>query len=108
RLLPGLEGLARLFHRSINLLRWGEHRSGMFIEVAGRDRDGRPVERSWHLTAEGDDGPFVPAMAAAAIVRLVLDGKAPAAGASAATTLLELEHYRPWFAGKRIVSGFRQ
>jgi len=108
RLLPALGPLAGLFHRTINLLRWGEHRSGMFIEAQGRDANGCPVCRSWHLLAEEDDGPFVPAMAAAAIVRLMLDGTPPPSGARAATTGLELEHYEPWFAGKRIVAGFRE
>ncbi len=108
RLLPSLGPLASLFHRTINLLRWGEHRSGMFIEARGTDARGRPVCRSWHLLAEADDGPFVPAIAAAAIVRLMLDGTPPASGARAATTGIELSHYEPWFAGKRIVAGFRE
>jgi len=107
RLLPSLSPLAGLFHRTINLLRWGEHRSGMFVQAQGKDASGRPVCRSWHLLAEGDDGPFVPAMAAAAIVRLMLDGNPPPCGARAATTGIELSHYEPWFAGKRIVAGFR-
>ena len=46
-------------------------------------------------------------MAAAAIVRLMRDGALPSHGARSATTGLELEHYEPWFAGKRIVAGFR-
>jgi hypothetical protein len=106
RLLPSLGPLAGLFHRTINLLRWGEHRSGMFIEAQGTDADGRSVCRSWHLLAEGDDGPFVPAMAAAAIVRMMRDGTPPPNGARSATTGIELSHYEPWFAGKRIVAGF--
>ena len=39
RLLPSLSPLAGLFHRTINLLRWGEHRSGMFIASAGQRRE---------------------------------------------------------------------
>lgn len=108
RLLPTLAPLTGLFHLTINLLRWGEHRSGMFIAVEGRDRQGEAASRSWHLKAEGDDGPFVPAMAAAAIIRLLLDGTPPSPGARAATTVLELSHYQPWFAGKRIVAGFHE
>jgi hypothetical protein len=107
RLVSSLLPLAGLFHRTINLVRWGEHRSGMFIAVTGHDTNGRSVRRSWHLLAEGDDGPYVPAMAAAAIIRQVLEDKPPASGARPATIGLELAHYQPWFAGKRLVAGFR-
>jgi hypothetical protein len=34
-----------------------------------------PLARSWHLVAEGDDGPFIPAMAAEAIIRGWLSGQ---------------------------------
>ncbi|MGE0152866.1 MAG: DUF4166 domain-containing protein [Reyranellaceae bacterium] len=108
RLLPSLAPLAGLFHGATRLLGWGEHRSGMFIAARGRDLAGRRVEKSWHLTAEGDDGPFVPAMAAAAIVGLLLESRPPAAGARAASEALELAQYLPWFAGRRIACGFRQ
>ena len=40
----------------------------------------RSIERSWHMIAEGDDGPFIPSMAAEAIVRRSLDGRPPRAG----------------------------
>lgn len=108
RLLRSLAPFAGLFHRTINLLRWGEHRSGMLIAADGHDANGRRVSKSWHLLAEGEDGLFVPAMAAASIVRLMFDGAPPPPGARAATTGIELEHYEPWFAGKRIVAGFRE
>jgi hypothetical protein len=47
-------------------------------------------------------------MAAEAIVRHCLDGRAPAAGARAAATDLELADYESMFAKKRIVAGTRQ
>src|SRR6185436_1521357 len=89
RLLPSLLPFARLMPWASNRLRWGEHRGGMYVEVQGA-RAGAPAARSWHMIAEGDDGPFIPAMACAAFVRLCLAGKRPAPGARPATTDLEL------------------
>ncbi|WP_216361243.1 SDR family oxidoreductase [Caulobacter mirabilis] len=108
RLLPTLEPLAPLFHWAINRLRWGEHRGGMFVAVAGEDADGRPVARSWHLVAEGADGPFIPSMAAEATIRGLLDGRRPAAGARPATSDLELADFEPAFARKAIAAGVRE
>ncbi|WP_158813778.1 SDR family oxidoreductase [Methylocapsa sp. S129] len=93
RLLPNLAPLAPLFHAVLGKLRWGEHRGGMFVEIEGADDAGRAVRRSWHMLAEGDDGPLIPSMAIAAILRNELDGRRPAAGARAATGELELADY---------------
>ena len=107
-LLRTLVPIAPLMHRAINVLRWGEHRGGMFVSLAGAAADGRAIERSWHMIAEGDDGPLIPAMAAEAIIRQRLDGRRPAAGARAAVRELELSDYEPLFARRRIVSGVRE
>ena len=53
----------------------------MFIAITGVGPDGKRVERSWHLLAEGEDGPLIPSMAIAAIVRQGLDGRKPSHGA---------------------------
>lgn len=53
--LPSLEPLAPVFHKILNLMKFGEHRRGMFVHAVGH-KDGERVERSWHLLAEGDDG----------------------------------------------------
>ena len=58
-----------MFHAALSSLRWGAHRGGMLVEIEGADADGAPARRSWHMLAEGDDGPLIPAMAVAAIVR---------------------------------------
>jgi hypothetical protein len=105
RLLPSLAPFAPIFHHAINVLRWGEHRGGMFVAVSGRTADGQPIERSWHLLAEGDDGPLIPSMAAEAIVRHCLDGKRPAAGARPATADLEVADYDALFARRTIHTG---
>lgn len=107
RVLRSLIALAPLIHGVTRTLRWGEHRSGMFMEVEGMDDMGRPVTRSWHLTAEGDDGPYIPAMAVAAYIHKMLEGHTPLAGARAATRDLELADYERIFAGRSIAWGVR-
>lgn len=106
-LARSLTPLAPLMHWATNRLSWGEHRGGMFVAVEGADEAGRPIKRSWHLLAEGDDGPLIPSMAVEAIIRKALDGHMPAPGARAAVHDIELEDYEAVFAGKTIHSGFR-
>jgi Saccharopine dehydrogenase NADP binding domain len=108
RVLPSLTLLAPLMYRTMNVLTWGERRGGMFVEVTGRRADGTAVTSSWHLLAEGDDGPLIPCMAAEAVVRRVLDGAAPAPGARAAMRELELADYARAFARRTIHCGERQ
>jgi len=106
--LRSLTPLAPLFHRAAKFVRWGEHRGGMFVRVRGRTADGVEVCRSWHLIAEGDDGPFIPSMAASAIIRRILAGRRPESGARPATHELELADYQPMFVTRRIRTGRRE
>jgi len=99
--------LSGLFHAAKTGLKWGEDRGGMFVRVAGLDAEGRPAGRSWNLIAEGDDGPFIPAMAAAAIVLNLLNGRRPRSGARTAAGAVTLADYQPLFAARRIVTGVR-
>jgi hypothetical protein len=108
RVLPSLLPFASLMHAAINILRWGEHRGGMFVEVKGVASDGAARGRSWHLVAEGDDGPFIPSMAAAAIIARCLDGQLPPAGARSAVHDLDLADYERFFAARAIRIGTRE
>lgn len=105
--LPSLEPLSRLFYAVLNRMRYGEHRGGMFVHARGV-RDGRTKEISWHLLAEGDDGPLIPSMAIEAIVRKAIAGAPPETGARAATRALSLTDYDEMFKGRRIFTGFRK
>ena len=107
RLVRSLAPLAPLMHWATNVLRWGEHRGGMFVEVAG-EAEGARVTRSWHMIAEADDGPLIPSMACEAIIRHCLDGAPPAPGARAAVGDLELDDYEKLFARRAIVTGRRE
>src|SRR5262249_15599910 len=87
--LPSFAGLAPVAHLAIHVLRWGEDRGGMFVVVDGISDNGDPVRRSWHMIAEGSDGPMIPSMAAEAVVRKWLSGCEIAPGARNATRDLE-------------------
>ena len=88
-------------------LRWGEHRGGMFVVVEGSTEDG-PIERSWHLLVEGDDGPFIPSMTCEVILRRCLAGRVPAPGARSAAGELSLAEYEAPFARRAITTGTRE
>ncbi|MCV9963175.1 DUF4166 domain-containing protein [Pararhizobium sp. BT-229] len=108
RLVRSLSPLAPLFHRVSQRLSFGEHRGGMFVAVTGKAADGSALARSWHLVAEGDHGPFIPAMAAEAIIRGWLAGRKPEPGARAAAGDLSLADFEPLFSRFSILSGIRE
>jgi hypothetical protein len=107
KLIASLTPIAGLMHLATNRLRWGEHRGGMFVEIVGKDAS-RTRKRSWHLLAEGDDGPLIPSMAVAAILHRVLAERKPPPGARAATGDLELEDYEALFVSRTIYAGIRE
>jgi Domain of unknown function (DUF4166)/Saccharopine dehydrogenase NADP binding domain len=108
RVLPTLRPLSPLFFYAIKLLRWGEHRGGMFVEVQGLTMDGQPLHRSWHLLAEGEDGPYIPCMALQAVVQKVLAGRAPKSGARPASGDVEVADYLDLFVSRTIYAGVRE
>src|SRR5207237_871918 len=107
-IFKSLSPFAPMMYRTINVLHWGEHRGGMFVQVEGEDAIGQPFVRSWHLLAEGDHGPLIPSMASEVIIRKYLDGVAPPSGARSAATDLELSDYQAAFARRTITTGIRQ
>jgi hypothetical protein len=107
RIVRSLTPLAPLMHWATNHLRWGEHRGGMFVEISGIGAEGGATTRSWHLLAEGRDGPLIPSMAVQAIVQKHLDGASPAAGARACTDEVELADYENLFSTRTIYTGIR-
>jgi hypothetical protein len=108
KLIPSLSPFGRFFYVVINMLRWGEHRGGMFVEVEGMMTNGEKVKKSWHLLAEGNDGPFIPAMALEALIRGCLKDRIPASGARPAIKELELADYDALFSQRTIYTGLRE
>ncbi|UJR14287.1 hypothetical protein I4U23_001277 [Adineta vaga] len=107
RWIPSLYPLSPIFHRAIKLIRWGEHRGGMFVSINGIDQQGEKHERSWHLIANENTGPFIPVMGIDALIRRSLDGKKPESGARTAVMDLELEDYEELFRKYDIITGQR-
>jgi hypothetical protein len=107
RVLPSLRPLAPLLYWMHRLPTWGKHRGGMYVVIDGIQNDGTPVRREWDLIAEGDDGSFIPAMAAAAIIRKYRNDLRPGAGARPALQELEYADFEHFFAQKKIVTGVR-
>lgn len=105
--LPSLVPLSRLFYAVLNRMRFGEHRGGMFVRARGV-ANGKEVQQSWHLVAEGDDGPYIPSMAIEVVIRKLLMGVRPAVGARSGIGALELSDYDAVFEGREIFTGFRR
>ncbi len=105
--LPSLVPLSKLFYIVLNLMKFGEHRGGMFVSATGQ-KNGKNVEQSWHLLAEGDDGPYIPSMAIEAVIRKMLIGDLPEFGARSGVNALELSDYDALFQGRSIFAGFRR
>ncbi len=104
--LPSLEPFAPFSYWILNLMKFGEHRGGMFVHVKG-SHDGISVHASWHLLAEGDSGPYIPSMAIEGVVRRCQAGLPPQPGARAALDALTLKDYDALFEGKDIHTGVR-
>lgn len=105
--LPYLQRMAPLLHRMRGIVPWGEHRGGMYVVIGGTRNDGTSVRREWSLIAEGDDGPFIPAMSAAAIIRNCRRDRRPDPGARPSLQELEYADFEHFFEQKKIVAGVR-
>ncbi len=106
RILPRILFLAPMMETVMRRASWGEHRGGMFVDVTGEDDKGAIIQRSWHLLAEGKDGPMIPSMAIEAIIRKIVRGEAIEKGAR--TPELTLEEYEVPFAARAIYAGCRE
>lgn len=106
-MFTSLKRLAGLMHIFVNHFSWGEHRGGMLLELKGKNPDGEVISRAWHLLAEGNSGPNVPVLAAAAIIRSHLAGRPPKPGARPAYRELEIADFQPLFDEIGVVTGKR-
>src|SRR4249919_2058983 len=79
------------------LLPFGSDKGAMLVETRGMDSDGRPAESRWRLNADGNRGPYVPVLAALAMVRRWRDGQKSAAGAQICSGMLDLSEFEADF-----------
>ncbi|QHE88735.1 saccharopine dehydrogenase [Hydrogenophaga sp. BPS33] len=87
RLAPWLHRFAPVFDR------WGSALGGMVVHVSGLDGQGQAIERSWHVSADHDHGPEIPAMPAILLARHLAHRKGPPPGAHTAMGLLPLDAF---------------
>lgn len=78
---------------------WGSDAGAMHVTVRGRDARARTATRRWTLLATHGDGPCVPALAAAALVRKLAAGEPLPLGARPCIGLLTLDDFAREAAG---------
>ncbi len=71
----------------------GSDAGAMHVSVTGATAQGAELTRTWHLVATAGDGPYVPTLAAAALVRRLRQGDASLVGARPCVGLLGLEDF---------------
>jgi saccharopine dehydrogenase-like NADP-dependent oxidoreductase len=72
---------------------FGSDAGAMHVEVRGIDRSGRSAHRRWVLVARQGDGPYVPTLASAALIRKLARGELQAHGAMPCMGLLALDDF---------------
>ena len=81
---------------------WGSDAGAMHVSVTGETARGVKGTRTWHLVATAGDGPYVPTLAAAALVRKLHHGDISLVGARPCIGLLSLEDFARESEGLRI------
>jgi hypothetical protein len=71
----------------------GSDAGAMHVSVTGETAQGVKCTRAWHLVATAGDGPYVPTLAAAALVRKLHQGDDSLVGARPCVGLLSLEDF---------------
>ena len=70
---------------------FGSDRGAMIVEVTGVDACGTPIQAEWRLDATGNRGPYVPVLAAVAMIRRMRDGWRPKPGAYPCAGICDLD-----------------
>ncbi len=97
---PKLTPFADLFHRARGMFRIGIHRGGMVVHASNTND-----AASWHLVAEGDHGPRIPALPVVALVRDMMRGNTSKPGAYSGHQVIGLAELGPEFAKLNIAYG---
>ena len=71
----------------------GSDAGAMHVTVSGTPRGAGLAQRSWHLLATHGDGPYVPTLAAAALIRKLRDGEVTWRGARPCVGMLSLNDF---------------
>ena len=101
---------ARVLKRIADMFKtWGSNAGAMHVSVCGTDGKAQATTRTWQLLATDGDGPYVPTLAAAALVRKLSERKhaangLPFRGAMPCIGLLSLDDILAEARGLRISS----
>jgi hypothetical protein len=96
---------ARLLKRAADLFKaWGSDAGAMHVQVAGTDEQGAEAIRAWELLATDGHGPFVPTLAAAALVQKLATGALTTTGATPCIGLLSLDDFAEAASGLNITT----
>jgi hypothetical protein len=99
RLVPNLAGMAPLARSlSEKVIKLGSDAGAMHVDVTGTAPDGKVIRRRWTLLAEKGDGPYVPTIAAVALIRRLSEGTLPLGQATPCVGLLRLSDFEREFA----------
>jgi NAD(P)-dependent dehydrogenase (short-subunit alcohol dehydrogenase family) len=80
----------------------GSDAGAMHVGLTGLTPEGQPVTRTWELLATHGDGPYVPTLAAAALVRKLQEGAQGLIGAKPCVGVLSLDDFSRECLGLRI------
>ena len=87
---------------------FGGDLGGMLVSVTGRRPDGSRARIEWHLTADAQDGPEIPCMAAILLARKLAQGGVAQPGAFPCMGFLALPEFETEFARWRITTVVRE
>lgn len=75
------------------LLPFGSDRGAMTVRASGEGGEGQAVAQCWILRADANRGPYVPILAALAMIRRFRDGNGPSAGAHICSGMLSFDEF---------------
>ncbi|MCG8492439.1 MAG: saccharopine dehydrogenase NADP-binding domain-containing protein [Sneathiellales bacterium] len=73
--------------------RFGSVDGGMFVDLEGLDKEGKPCRRKWFIEAYDGDGPHIPTIPAIILARKIAQAEPMASGAFPCLGLVTLEEY---------------
>ena len=105
RLVNDWSEYAQWLKRAADLFKtWGTDTGAMHVSVQGIADDGHLIRRSWELLAMRGDGPYVPTLAASALIRNISNRSLQTLGATPCLGLLSLEDFTVEMQGLDIVT----
>ena len=105
RLLPSARFLAPVARRAADwFLSFGTDRGGMAVTAEGLDASGEGITATWAVVAKAGDGPNIPVLPAAAVIRALAADKIAERGAMPCVGLVTRDDIVREFARFRIVT----